>query len=101
MDGRDVIGVVAFQIPIDKADEIIGEQAGMGESGETYAIGPDRLFRSNSRFAGQLGVKTTIINPAIKADTVPVRSALDANGSGTALERRREPRAGSGDVDAG
>ena len=87
MDGRDVIGVVAFQIPIDKADEIIGEQAGMGESGDTYAIGPDRLFRSNSRFAEELGVKTTIINPAIKADTVPVRSALESNGSGTALER--------------
>jgi methyl-accepting chemotaxis protein len=87
LDGRDVVGVVAFQIPIDKADEIIGERTGMGETGETYAVGPDRMFRSNSRFAEKLGVKTTIINPKIKVDTVPVRSALDANASGTALER--------------
>ena len=86
-DGRDVVGVVAFQIPLDKADEIIGERTGMGESGETYAIGPDRMFRSNSRFAKELGVKTTIINPKIKVDTAPVRSALDQNTSGTALER--------------
>lgn len=87
LDGRDVVGVVAFQIPIDKADEIIGERTGMGKSGETYAVGPDRMFRSNSRFAKELGVKTTIINPKIKVDTVPVRAALDANASGTALER--------------
>ena len=87
LDGRDVVGVVAFQIPLDKADEIIGERTGMGESGETYAIGPDRMFRSNSRFAHELGVKTTIINPKIKVDTLPVRSALDANTSGTALTR--------------
>ena len=87
LDGRDVVGVVAFQIPLDKADEIIGERTGMGETGETYAIGPDRMFRSNSRFAQELGVKTTIINPKIKVDTLPVRSALDANASGTAITR--------------
>ena len=87
LDGRDVVGVVAFQIPLDKADEIIGERTGMGESGETYAVGPDRMFRSNSRFAKELGVKTTIINPKVKVDTAPVRSALDANSSGTELQR--------------
>jgi methyl-accepting chemotaxis protein len=84
MDGRQVLGVVAFQIPIDKADAIIGETTGMGRSGETYAIGPDRLFRSNSRFTKELGVKTTIINPDIKVDTPAVRAALDEGRSGTA-----------------
>lgn len=68
-------GVVAFQIPIDKLDAIIGETTGMGKSGETYAIGSDRLFRSNSRFTKELGVKTTIVNPEIKVDTVAVKSA--------------------------
>ena len=29
----------------------------MGRTGETYAVGPDRLFRSNSRFAQELGVE--------------------------------------------
>ena len=84
-DGRELVGVVAFQIPIDRADAIIGETAGMGATGETYAIGPDRLFRSNSRFAKELGFDTTIINPKIKVDTLPVRLSLDEGKAGTAI----------------
>lgn len=86
-NGRNLVGVVAFQIPIDKTDEIIGETTGMGKTGETYAIGGDRLFRSNSRFAQELGVVSTIIDPKFKVDTVPVRSALEEGRSGTALGR--------------
>ena len=84
-EGRQMIGVVAFQIPIDRADEIIGETTGMGKTGETYAIGADRMFRSNSRFAADLGVTSTIINPKIKVNTAPVKSALDEGLSGTAM----------------
>lgn len=84
-DGREVIGAIAFQISIDRADAIIGETTGMGRTGETYAIGPDRMFRSNSRFAEALGVKSTIIEPSLKVDTLPVRSAIDEGKSGTAL----------------
>lgn len=83
-DGRTLVGVVAFQVPIDKANAIIGETTGMGQSGETYAIGPDRLFRSDSRFTKELGAKTTIINPEFKVDTAAVRAALDEGKSGTA-----------------
>jgi methyl-accepting chemotaxis protein len=86
-DGRQLVGVVAFQIPIDKADEIIGERTGMGETGETYAIGPDRMFRSNSRFAADLGVTSTIINPDFKVDTPAVKAALEDGKAGTAIGR--------------
>jgi len=85
LDGDTVVGVLAFQLPLDKTNQIIGETAGLGSTGETYAIGPDRMFRSNSRFAKDLGVESTIINPKFKVDTLPVRSALDAGQSGTAL----------------
>ena len=84
-DGRQLVGIVAFQIPIDRSNEIIGETTGMGKTGETYAIGSDRTFRSNSRFAADLGVTTTIIDPKIKVNTAPVKSALDEGLSGTAL----------------
>jgi methyl-accepting chemotaxis protein len=84
-DGRQLVGVVAFQIPIDHANEIISETTGMGQTGETYAIGSDRMFRSNSRFAADLGVSSTIIDPKIKVNTAPVKSALDQGLSGTAL----------------
>ncbi|MEI7861445.1 MAG: cache domain-containing protein, partial [Planctomycetota bacterium] len=55
LDGDTVIGVLAFQLPLDKTNQIIGETTGLGETGETYAVGPDRMFRSNSRFAKDLG----------------------------------------------
>jgi methyl-accepting chemotaxis protein len=43
------------------------------------------MFRSNSRFAKEMGVATTIINPDFKVNTAPVRSALDENKSGTGI----------------
>jgi methyl-accepting chemotaxis protein len=86
-DGRTLVGVVAFQIPLDRVSKIIGETTGMGTTGETYAVGADRLFRSESRFTAKLGVDSTVLNPKLKVDTLPVRSALDEGGSGTALGR--------------
>ena len=83
--GRELVGAVAFQIPSDRVNAIIGETTGMGRTGESYAVGPDRLFRSNSRFARELGVETTIINPTFKVETSAVRSALDDGKTGTGL----------------
>ncbi|MBN3454683.1 HAMP domain-containing protein [Mycobacterium sp. DSM 3803] len=52
-DGR-VEGVMALQFPITGVNRVMTadqqwEQAGMGESGETFLVGPDGLMRSNSR----------------------------------------------------
>lgn len=92
-DGEQLIGVLAFQVPIDKVSGIVAETTGMGATGDTYAVGPDRLFRSNSRFASDLGVASTILRPDIKADTQPVRDALDQGnaGSGRSINYRGEP----------
>jgi methyl-accepting chemotaxis protein len=84
-DGRQLVGVVAFQIPSDRANDIIAETTGMGSTGETYAVGSDRMFRSNSRFAAEMGVSSTIINPKFKVNTAAVKTALDEGQSGTAL----------------
>jgi methyl-accepting chemotaxis protein len=40
--------VIAAQLPITEINEIMQERTGMGESGETYLIGPDNLMRSDS-----------------------------------------------------
>ena len=84
-DGRELVGVVAFQIPLARVSGIIGETTGMGVTGETYAVGADRLFRSESRFTAELGVESTVLNPKLKVDTLPARSALDDDSVGTAL----------------
>jgi methyl-accepting chemotaxis protein len=88
-----LVGVLAFQVPLDTTSKIIGETAGLGETGETYAVGPDKLFRSNSRFAKDLGFGSTIINPKVKVDTAPVRDVFeaDSSGTGTSIDYRSQP----------
>jgi methyl-accepting chemotaxis protein len=43
-----VAGVLAIQISLKKINDVMGERTGLGKSGETYLIGPDRLMRSDS-----------------------------------------------------
>ncbi len=40
--------VVAIQIPLDDINNIMQERTGMGESGETIVVGPDKRMRSDS-----------------------------------------------------
>jgi len=54
-DGDQLIGVLIFQVPIGKINEIMTNnlrwrEEGFGASGETYLIGPDQLLRTESRF---------------------------------------------------
>lgn len=85
-DGSKV-GVVAFQAPIDQVSAILVERAGLGMTGETFAVGLDQLFRNESRFVdalrgtGRIKSQTTIINPEIKLDTEAVKSALAGQSS--------------------
>ncbi len=44
----EMIGVVVFQLPIDKITSYLSQRSGMGETGETYMIGPELLMRSDS-----------------------------------------------------
>ena len=83
--GRELKGAVIYQPPVDKITEIISETTGMGETGETYAVAADGLFRSQSRFPETLGVESTIINPKVRVDTYAVQSALEHGESGTRL----------------
>ncbi len=46
-----VLGVVAVQISQNQIDKIMQEATGMGETGETYLVGSDYKFRSNSRLS--------------------------------------------------
>jgi methyl-accepting chemotaxis protein len=76
-DGQDKVGVAIFQLPIGRINEIMAERTGLGNTGETYLVGPDKLFRNDSRFLDELDVQTTIINPAVIVESEATRSALD------------------------
>ncbi|MFQ5965183.1 MAG: methyl-accepting chemotaxis protein [Candidatus Scalinduaceae bacterium] len=54
-DGSEKVGVLIFQMPIDKINLVMTsnndwKNVGLGESGETYIIGSDFTMRSQSRF---------------------------------------------------
>lgn len=63
-------GVLAFQVPVNRINEIMHFTGGMGETGETYIVGEDLLMGSDSRFADT----STILGTAV--DTETVRRAL-------------------------
>lgn len=54
-NGPHIVGILAIQLPVDEINRVVtGDQNwaadGLGESGETYLIGPDLSMRSVSRF---------------------------------------------------
>ena len=66
-DGKKV-GVAIFQMPVDKINSIMAGSAGLGETGQTYLVGPDRLMRCNSRFAKE--GESSILSWEVKSDAV-------------------------------
>ncbi|MEO5364972.1 MAG: methyl-accepting chemotaxis protein [Magnetococcus sp. WYHC-3] len=90
----DVELVVALQLPLDAINMVMQQREGMGESGETYLVGPDKRMRSDSfldptghsvkaSFAGTVeknGVDTEGARGAL-AGKVDVRVIMDYNGN--------------------
>jgi len=78
-DGK-AIGVVALQLPLDAINKIMQQRDGLGESGETYLVGSDKLMRSDS-FLDPEGhcVKASFAGTLEKngCDTEAARKALE------------------------
>lgn len=72
-DDDELMGVLAFQMPIDRLNEILQEASGLGETGETYLIGQDLLMRSDSRFAEESTILTR------KVEMKAAQRALDGD----------------------
>lgn len=62
-DGTKKIGVLIFQMPLDRINNIMKENTGMGVSGETICIGQDGLMRSDSILDENFSVKNSFKNP--------------------------------------
>lgn len=71
--GGEIIGAVVLQMPIDRLNAVMTHAAGLGETGETYLVGPDRRMRSDSRFAEESSILAT------QVDTEASRAALEGN----------------------
>ena len=46
-------GVLVFQMPIDRLNEVVQQSAGLGATGQTFLVGEDGLMRTDSRFADE------------------------------------------------
>ncbi len=58
----DLIGIIAFQIPIDRINKIMDISAGLGKTGEIYIVGSDHLMYSNSRFSFEATILEKTVN---------------------------------------
>ncbi|MEA3350841.1 MAG: GAF domain-containing protein [Chloroflexota bacterium] len=78
------IGVLIFELDPQVITNIMSERTGLGETGETYIVGQDNLFRNDSRFLDELDIETTTLNPNTPVDTAATRNAL-VGGSGSQI----------------
>lgn len=62
----DIVAVAALQLSTDRIREIMHENTGLGETGETYLVGDDYLMRSDSRFEAE----STILKTVVKTKSV-------------------------------
>ncbi|MGF1767136.1 methyl-accepting chemotaxis protein [Enterovibrio makurazakiensis] len=82
------VGVLIFQMPIDSINSIMTYEGnwkldGMGDTGETFLVGPDKLIRSQSRMLAEN--KETYLDTLLKSgipDTVVERIAFTESSSG-------------------
>ncbi len=77
-DADQLSGVLVFQMPIDTLNALMNQSDGLGETGETFAVGADHLMRSDSRFSEE----STILSRSVETETVEL--ALNGE-SGIAL----------------
>ena len=70
--------IVALQLSLTALNAIMQQREGMGETGETYLVGSDKLMRSDSYLDPKNhSVMASFANPAKgKVDTVAARNAL-------------------------
>ena len=80
-----MLGVLAFKMPTDGIDAILDSRLGLGETGETFFVGADHLFRNDSAFSTANDVLATAYRHARgrrgarrPARQLPARSAAIA-----------------------
>ncbi len=76
--GGKVEAIVALQLPLSAINSIMQEREGMGETGETYLVGQDKLMRSDSYLDSENhSVQASFANPQKgSVDTEAARKAL-------------------------
>lgn len=72
------IGVLIFQMPLDRITAVMSDRAGLGETGESFLVGPDRLMRSDSFLAPET-------HSVVASFRYPERGSVGSDASEAAL----------------
>lgn len=82
----NTIGVIAFQIPPERLSAFMAPTIGMGETGETFIVGEDRLLRTDARFGDfdwilQRRIDTEAVNNAFNSysDVIKAKDYRDTD----------------------
>lgn len=92
--GNKNVGVLIFQFPISELNAIMTERSGMGQTGETYLVGADKLMRSDSFLDPENhSVENSFKHPDMgKIDTIASREALSGkNGQKIIIDYKGNP----------
>jgi methyl-accepting chemotaxis protein len=63
---KELMGVIAIQMPVDRINAIMSDYAGLGESGESVIVGRDLLVRNDTRSHGDSILKRKFQTEAVR-----------------------------------
>ena len=76
MNNGQVLGVMVYQMPVERLANIMQQSAGLGDTGEAYLVGADHFMRSDSKFSE---------TSTILAQKIDAKSAIAALGGETGV----------------
>ncbi|GAA0822222.1 methyl-accepting chemotaxis protein [Colwellia asteriadis] len=90
VSNNNTTGVLIFQMPVDKINSLMTydnkwKDIGLGDSGETYLVGSDKLMRSQSRFL--IEDKSNYLSFLANTLDTKTIALIDANSSAIGLQK--------------
>ncbi|MBM1309617.1 PAS domain-containing protein [Sulfitobacter mediterraneus] len=91
-DGKR-LGVLAFQMPVDRINQVTSGVVGLGQSGDAFIVGEDSVLRSDSSQTEENDILTTHVSSASAAGSVPSggHAAMDIGLNGVPAAIHRVP----------
>ena len=80
------VGVLVFQMPIDRLNRVMGNESGLMDTGDAYAVGGDALVRTQPRFAEDGAILSQSVSTDL-VDSIGNRNEGIARGLGFTGQR--------------
>jgi methyl-accepting chemotaxis protein/regulator of replication initiation timing len=94
-DDERKVGVVIVQVPAERIASLFRDRTGLGQTGETFVVGSDHLFRSELRFTDGLAAilqgdrASVVLNPKVTFEQASLSSGSTGTGEFTDYRGQR------------